>query len=124
MSERPQIGPDEALERLFAVIRDEASRNPTFARRMLDAVGTPVRFLGSEAASAVDPILTAARNEFPTFREMFDTFSDKELKALIKGFGLATDQQVKAVKTKPKKIGLIELMWDGAKRKLADREGR
>ncbi|MCA9180978.1 MAG: hypothetical protein KDA51_05975 [Planctomycetales bacterium] len=124
MSERQQIGPDEALERLFAVIREEASRNPIFGRRMLDAVGVSVSFQGVDAATAADPILLAARNEFPEFREMFDTFPDKELKALIKGFGLATDQQVKAVKTKPKKIGLIELMWDGAKRKLADREGR
>lgn len=124
MNEPAHIDPEEALERLFTVIREEASRNPAFARRMLDAVGCPVRFQGSDAATAADPILIAARNEFPDFRQMFDTFSESELKTLIKGFGLATDQQLKGIKTKPKKIGFIDLMWDGAKRKIAEREGR
>ena len=42
MSTPDKISPAEALERLFAVIREEATASPTFARRMLDAVGANV----------------------------------------------------------------------------------
>jgi len=55
---------------------------------------------------------------------MFDTFPEKDLKTLIKSFALATDAQVKAVSTKPKKIGFIDLMWDGARGKQDQKDGR
>ena len=121
MTHRVQLSPAEALERIFEVIRQEAAANPTFARRMLDAAGVSVSFTGSEATIAADPILAAARNEYDTFNEMFQTFAEADLKKLIKNFGLATEEQVKGVKTKPKKIGLIDLLWDGSRRKLSQR---
>ena len=49
---------------------------------------------------------------------------EKDLKGLIKGFALATEEQVKGVKTKPKQGGLVDLMWDGANRKLEERRAR
>lgn len=116
-----KLAPAEALERIFEVIREEAASNPTFARRMLDAAGVTVVFSGPEASKAADPILLAARGDYAAFRESFLSFAEKDLKAMIKGFGLATDEQVKSVKSKPKQSGLVELMWEGASRKLQQR---
>jgi hypothetical protein len=116
-----RITPGEALERIFEVIREEAAGNPSFARRMLDAAGVTVVFSGPEAAKVADPILTAARGDYASFRESFMGFTEKDLKGLIKGFALATDEQVKGVKSKPKQSGLVDLLWEGANRKLSER---
>jgi len=118
------VSPSEALERIFEVIRDEAAANPTFARRMLDAVGVTVVFSGPEAAKVADPIIAAARSDYASFRESFLGFTEKDLKSLIKGFALATEEQVKGIKTKPKQSGLVDLMWEGANRKLDERRVR
>ncbi len=123
MSNTPKLDPAEALDRLFAVIKEEALESPVFARRILTAMGIQVAFTGSDGAAAADPILVAATNHYTAFREMFATFSEKELQALIKAFGLATAEDLKGVK-RPKKDKLIELMWVGAKRRLADRRMR
>ncbi|HVX34765.1 MAG TPA: hypothetical protein VHC71_00930 [Hyphomicrobium sp.] len=119
-----QVSPGEALERLFEVIREEAVANPAFARRLLDAVDVTVIFSGPDAVKVADPILAAARSDYATFRESFLSFTEKDLKSLIKGFVLATDEQIKGVKTKPKQSGLVDLMWEGAHRKLDERRVR
>ena len=41
-----------------------------------------------------------------------------------RAFASATDEQIKGVKTKPKKVGFVDLLWDGARRKLAERSAR
>ena len=115
------VSPGDALERIFEVIREEAVANPTFAKRLLDAAGVTVVFSGPDAAKVADPILAAARAEYADFRESFIGFTEKDLKSLLKGFALATDEQIKSVKTKPKQSGLVDLMWEGAKRKLDER---
>lgn len=115
--------PDEALGMIFEVIRQEASRNPAFARRLLDAAGVPVQFIGPDSVAAADPVIAAARNEYDAFREMFLTFSEPELKKLLKAHALATDEQVRKIATKPKKDGMVDLLWDGAKRRIAERRG-
>lgn len=115
------VSPGEALERIFEVIREEAVANPTFAKRLLDAAGVTVVFSGPDAAKVADPILAAARAEYADFRESFIGFTEKDLKSLLKGFALATDEQIKSVKTKPKQSGLVDLLWEGAKRKLDER---
>lgn len=120
---KPTQSPDEALGMIFEIIRQEASRNPAFARRLLDAAGVPVQFIGPDAVSAADPVIAAARNEYAEFREMFLSFSEPELKKLLKGHALATDEQVKKVSTKPKKDGMVDLLWDGARRRIAERRG-
>ncbi len=121
MTNRAQLSPEEALERIFEVIREEAAANPTFSRRMLDVLGVSVTFSGPDAILAVDPILIAARLEYDKFREMLQTFKDADLRKMLKTFGLATAEQIRGVKTKPKKIGLIDLLWHGARRKIAER---
>ena len=121
MNDKPRLTPAEALDKLFEVIRDEALSNPTFARRMLGAVGCQVVFNGSDAVSSADPIMVAAAGDFSVFHEMFMTFAEKDLKALIASFNLATAEDVKNVKGKVKKPGYVQLMWDGAQRKLSER---
>ena len=118
------VSPGEALERIFEIIREEAVANPTFAKRLLDAAGVTVVFSGPDAAKVADPILAAARSDYASFRESFIGFTEKDLKILLKGFALATEEQVKGVKTKPKQSGLVDLMWEGAKRKLDERRVR
>lgn len=124
MTQRSQTSPGEALERIFEVIREEAAANPTFARRMLEAAGVTVTFTGPDAAAIADPVVAAARHDYAAFREMFQTFPEADLKKMLKGFALATDEQIKGVKTKPKKVGFVDLLWDGARRKLAERCAR
>ncbi len=119
-----KISPAEALERIFEVVREEATSNPTFAKRMLDAAGVTVVFSGPDAAKVADPIVAAARGDYASFRESFIGFPEKSLKDLIKGFALATNEQVKGVKTEPKQDGLVDLMWEGARRKLEERRVR
>lgn len=119
-----KLSPREALERIFEVIREEAESNPTFAKRMLDAAGVTVVFSGPDAAKVADPISAAARGDYASFRESFIGFSEKSLKDLIKGFALATAEQVKGVKTEPKQNGLVDLLWEGARRKLEERRVR
>jgi hypothetical protein len=118
------ITPGEALERIFEVIREEAANNPKFAHRMLDAAGVTVIFSGPDAAKVADPIVVAARGDYASFRESFLGFPEKDLKGLLKGFALATDEQIKGVKTKPKQSGLVDLLWEGAQRKLGERRVR
>jgi hypothetical protein len=113
-----EIAPTEALDRIFTVIREEAAANPTFARRLLDAAGVPVLFQGPDASIAVDPVLVAARHDYPAFREMFLTFPEADLKKMITAFGLGTAEDVRRVSTKPKKLGFIDILWDGACRKV------
>jgi hypothetical protein len=91
---------------------------------MLDAVGVTVVFSGPNAAKVADPIVVASRSDYADFRDSFIGFADKDLKSIIKGFALATDEQIKGVKTKPKQSGLVDLMWEGAKRKLDERRAR
>jgi len=118
---KSQRSPDEVLTLIFEIIREEAVANPNFAKRLLEAAGAQVVFNGPEAATAADPVIAAARFEYDVFREMFLTFREPDLKKLIKSYALATDEQVRSVKTRPKKDGMIDLMWDGAKRRLRER---
>lgn len=121
MTNQNRLAPEAALDRIFSIIREEAMANPTFARRLLEAAGVTVTFSGPDAVKIADPILVAARGDYASFREAFIGFSEKDLKDLAKNFALATQEQVKGVKTKPKAAGLVDLLWDGALRKLDER---
>ena len=43
----------------------------------------------------LDRRLAAARAEYADFRESFIGFTEKDLKSLLKGFALATDEQIR-----------------------------
>lgn len=111
-----QIDPGKALERFFDIVREEASHNPRLAARLTEALGYTVIFRGTEAKNAVDPIQVALAGE-EEFRRTFLTFSDKDLKAIITSFNLAT----KADLAKRKGPQLVDLMWAGAKAQIKDR---
>lgn len=117
MSKSESLSATEALDRMFAVIRQEAAANPAFARRLLDAAGVTVSFHGTEAVSAADPVIVAMRSDQAAFREMFSTFSESDLKKMLGAYGLATAEEVKRVSTKPKKMGYVDLLWEGARLK-------
>lgn len=121
MSDRPKLSPDEALARIFDVIREEALANPKFAQRMLTAAGCQVVFQGADAAKTVDPIIVAGSGDYQAFYETFSTFPEKDIKAMLTGFNLATAADIKGVKGKNKKPGFVDLLWQGAQAKLRDR---
>jgi len=116
MSERKPISPDEALDRLFTVIREQASQDHRFGRRLLEAVGVTVVYQGEEAIDAVDPVLVAAEGR-DRFEKTFSGFKIADLRALINQFDLATQSDLKG---KRKKADFIELMWRGARAKRED----
>jgi hypothetical protein len=116
MGEKLPISPEEALDRLFTLIREQASQDRQFGRRLLEAVGVTVIYRGEDAVDAVDPVLLAADGR-DAFEKALGTFKVAELKALIKSFDLATAANMKG---KRKKADLIELAWQGAKGKRED----
>jgi hypothetical protein len=111
------VTPEEALDKLFTVIREEALANPKFANRLFNAVGIKVMFQGNDAALTADPVVAASRCDQATFREMFSTFSEADLKKMITNWGLGTAEDIRKVSTRPKKIGYVELLWAGAKQR-------
>lgn len=122
MNERT-LSPNEALERLFEVIREEATVNSKFASRMLDAVGIAVMFTGPEAVAVADPFVVAAKRDYGGFRQSFLSFKEADLKKVLQTYSLATKEQLDAVK-KPKKDGYVDLLWEGAQRRLKARSAR
>jgi hypothetical protein len=116
MGERNPISPDEALDRLFTLIREQASEDRRFGRRLLEAVGVTVIYRGEEAVDALDPVLLVAEGR-EKFEKTLNSFKIAELRRLIKEFDLATASDLKG---KKKKIDLIDVMWRGAQNKRAD----
>lgn len=117
MSQSEPLTATEALDRIFAVIREEAGKNPVFARRLLDAAGVTVAFQGKDAITALDPVVLAQRTDQVAFRESLMALPEADLKNMLTNFGLATKEEIKRVSTRPKKIGYVELVWQGARLK-------
>lgn len=116
MGEKSAISPEEALDRLFTLIREQASQDRQFGRRLLEAVGVTVIYRGDDARDAVDPVLLAADGH-EAFEKTLESFKAAEIKTLIKNFDLATAADMKG---KRKKADLIELAWHGASGKRED----
>ena len=116
MNERKPISPEEALDRLFTLIREQASQDRQFGRRLLEAVGVTVIYRGDDALDAVDPVLLAAEGR-EAFEKTLGGFKVADLKRLINSFDLATASDLKG---KRKKADLIEVMWLGASSKRED----
>ena len=111
-----ELDPIEALDKFLAVIRQQASDDPKFASRLLNALGSRVVFRG-QAASVVDPLQVAMMGQ-EEFRKTFLSFAPKSLKDFVKDFNLGTAADMKG-KTKAPQI--VDLMWEGAQAKLRDR---
>lgn len=112
-----QIEPVEALDRFFAVVRQEAIDDPNFAARLLEALGAQVVFRGDAATAGVDPLKVALQG-YEEFRATFLSFPVKDLKVFVKDFGLATTADMKGKSKAPQ---IVEVMWSGASAKIRDR---
>ena len=108
--------PTVALDQFFSVIRQQATNDPQFARALCDAIGANVTFNGDAALYAVDPIVEAEQG-VESFRTTFLTFAAKDLKKLLKDFGLASAQDMKG---KTKVPQLVDLLWERSNNKLRD----
>jgi hypothetical protein len=111
------LDPIEALDRFFLVVRQEASENASFASRLLDALGADVLVRGEAAVALVDPVQVALKG-IGEFRATFLTFSVKDLKALVKDYGLATAADMKGKSKAPQ---IVDVMWLGVQAKIKDR---
>jgi hypothetical protein len=115
MTTQRTIGPAEALDDLFQIIREEALGNPRFARRLLEAVGHTVEFRGEEALAAVDPVLVAMRG-VEEFRRTFLSMNANEIKKIGKTFSL-----IESHETKGRALGpLVDLLWERASERVRD----
>lgn len=114
---KTQLDVGEALDRFFSVVRQEASDNPKFAARLLEALGVQVMFRGDATAPAIDPVQVAMQGQ-EEFRKTFLTFSAKDLKGMVKEFNLGTADDLKG-KGRPAQI--VDVMWAGAQAKMRDR---
>lgn len=117
MGANKEIDAGQALDRFFAIVREEALSNPRLAARLAEAAGYQVIFRGSEALPAIDPVQVALLGQ-EEFRKTFLTFKAADLKKLVKEFNLATATDL-AGKTKPAQ--LVDVMWAGAQAKMRDR---
>ncbi|MEQ1672098.1 MAG: hypothetical protein ABL893_14665 [Hyphomicrobium sp.] len=117
MSGSKEIDAGQALDRFFAIVREEASNNPRLAARLAEAVGYQVVFRGAETLPAVDPVQIALKGQVE-FRNTFLTFKAADLKKLVTEFNLGTKDDLKTHKTV---VQLTDLMWAGATAKIRDR---
>ncbi|MDX2307668.1 MAG: hypothetical protein NW216_05470 [Hyphomicrobium sp.] len=119
MDTRKPIDPSTAIENLFQIIRDEALANPTFARRLLEAVGHKVVFRGDEALAAIDPYLIAM-NGPEEFRRTFMSMPQKQAEKIALDYEFVRKP---ARGTKAPKLThnqLVDLMWERAQERVED----
>ncbi len=128
MDTKRKIDATEALDKLFQIVRQEALGNPTFARRLLEAVGYTVEFRGEEALVAVDPVLVAMRGR-EEFRRTFVSMPLAGVKVIGQAFNLVEshefDKEVVGKNGKKKKqkksVGEIEeLLWERSSERMRD----
>ena len=117
MTDVQEIDASQALDKFFAIVRDEATRNSRFAARLVDALGYNVVFRGNEAKYAVDPVQVALKG-VEVFRQTFLSFSAAELKAMVKDFNLGTQADLRGKTRVPQ---IVDVMWQGAIAKVKDR---
>jgi hypothetical protein len=112
MSRTETLEPSQALDKFFAIVRDEAASNPVFAARLLNALDVNVMFRGKDAADAIDPLLIASKG-LEEFRVTFLSFDDKTLKKLLSDHNLASKTDI----GKRKGTALVDLLWERASTK-------
>ena len=112
MSDLAPIEPTKALDEFFAVVRQEAVRNPAFQARLLEALKVNVVWQGEGVAEVIDHIALVKQGH-DKFRKTFLSFDDKTLKKLLADHGLASKTDI----GKQKGPALVELMWDRAQTK-------
>ncbi len=109
----------KALDEFFAVVRQEAVRNPTFGARLLEALNVQVLYQGDNAAEVLDPI-ALVRQGHEAFRSTLLSFDDKTLKKFLQDHGLASKSDI----GKLRGPALVELLWQRASTKFDELFGR
>ncbi len=119
MDTKRLIDPVEALDKLFGIVREEATSNPRFGRRLLEAIGYRVIFRGEDAVEAVDPVLVAMHG-LEEFRKTFLSMTAAEVKKVGEAHGLIQKPPKGGKKTKQTHSELVDLLWNRARQRLAD----
>lgn len=108
----------DALEAVFASIRRQAERDPTFAAELISSLAIPVE-INIEGASGVqnamlflDPVVIAGKG-LDEFLRVFGTMKDPDKKKVIKAYNLAPPETVTG-RAAPKGQALVDLMWEAA----------
>lgn len=113
------IEPTKALDEFFAVVRDQAVRNPAFGASLLEALNVQVIYHGDAAAEVIDPVALVRQGQ-EEFRKTFLSFDDKQVKKFLTDFSLASKTDI----GKLKGPALVELLWDRASTKYQELFGR
>ena len=107
-----------ALDALWAIIRRQAERDPTFAAEMVKALTVPIEISIETSADIqgamplLDPIIIAGKG-LDAFLTTFTPLKDADLKRIIKAYNLASPDAITG-KTAPKGKALVQLMWAAA----------
>lgn len=108
-----------ALDSFFAVIREQADRDPAFASKLLTALNIPVEVIVETPADVklkmlhLDPYVIA-KDGYEKFRSVYVPLSDKSRRDIIKFYNVA---DLPTGKGAPKGEELIEILWNGAESK-------
>lgn len=109
----------DALEAVFASIRRQAERDPSFAAELISALQIPVE-VKIEGANGVqgamlylDPVVIAGKG-LDEFLSVFGAMKDPEKKKVIRAYNLAAPESLSG-KDAPKGPALVELMWTAAR---------
>jgi hypothetical protein len=119
MQSSEPIEPTKALDDFFAVVREQAIRNPSFGASLLEALKVQVIYQGDAAAEVIDPVALVRLGQ-EEFRKTFLSFDDKQLKKFLKDFSLASQTEFGRLKGP----ALVELLWERASTKYHDLFGR
>ena len=87
MEPKHPIDPAEALDKFFAIVREEAFSNPKFGRRLVEAIGFNVVYRGDGAVQVIDPVMVAMQGREEFFRT-FGSFPEKDIRKIGEAHGL------------------------------------
>lgn len=110
MDKPHRVDPIAALDKFYQVVREEATSNPTFGRRLLEAIGYTVIYRGDEAMEAVDPLLVAMKGKEEFFRT-FLSFPDREIERIGVSRGLLLKGAIGKGKTKLTTAQLVDQLY-------------
>jgi hypothetical protein len=108
-----------ALDGFFAVVREQADKDPAFAAKLLSALNIPVEVIVETPADVkakmlhLDPYVIA-KDGYEHFRSIFTPLKDAQRKAIIKHYNIA---DLPTGSGAPKGEALIEILWEGAQSK-------
>ena len=104
------IEADEAISRLFDILKDAAKDDPALRSRMISALGVTVRYEGAEQFEGSDPAKMASEWSQDAFKRIWNGATAAQIKAALKEHALATSTDMRGLR-KPQ---LVELIYERA----------